>query len=169
MNSEWVVRIGVVAVGLAVYFGLVIAIHLVTDYFFGWVAADRVTKFIGFPIRLVFWICNQLKRVVTWPWRYRNRRLLLELFRVEVATALTQADRKRKEAQREVDRELIYRARGLRRAFDRQEAARKHPLNKTNLEAANDDVKRAKKEFWFAHGVAKRGGYRVRKRYSDYL
>lgn len=164
--SPWVVRVVLTLVSIGVYVGFVLGLDRVLDYFFGYKIANRTTNVIGFPIIVCLWIWETIRKGLTWPWRHRNQRLLKEIFGVPRARNLNY-DGKQK-AQKEIDTKLGHLAYYLKTAFDRQEEARNEHRLIPELEA-NDRVNERKKAFWHAHGVARKGGYEVRERYSDYL
>jgi hypothetical protein len=162
LSNPWVTRIVIVGI----YLGIVFGGYRVLEYFFGYIIADRCINVIGFPIIVFLWVFKKIKEGLTWPWRYRNRRLLKEIFRVQRAEDLDYEEKQA--AQKQVDSKLVLFAGRLQRAFDNQvEARERHKLLPELM--ANDYVKDCKREFWFNHNVAKKGGYMTKKRYSEYL
>ncbi|MCJ7792904.1 MAG: hypothetical protein MUP45_02920 [Candidatus Marinimicrobia bacterium] len=156
----------VVSLLIVVYLGFVFGGREVLDHFFGWKVADPYINIVGFPIIVFLWMLEKIKEGVTWPWRYRNRRLLKEIFGVRRGSELNFKDFRA--AQKKVDSKLGILAGYLKWAFDQQEEARRNHKLIPELEA-NDRVKERKQAFWLAHGIARKGGYQVKKLYSDYL
>jgi hypothetical protein len=166
LSNPWVTRIVIGLVLLGIYLGIVFGGYRVLEYLFGYIIADRCINVIGFPIIVFFWVFKKIKEGLTWPWRYRNRRLLKEIFGVLEAESLDLFDKQ--SAQIVIDTKLAYLAKLLQIAFERQEEARRRHKLIAELEA-NDYAKERKKAFWDAWTVAKRGGYKVRDKFSDYL
>lgn len=118
---------------------------------------------LGLPMLILMVLVYAVAWLVTWPYWYRNHRLLKDTFGI--------TDRSPEAF--DGNQILIYRrlsilAQAMDKAFDQEEAIRltKDPEKMTQASKA---AKTAKDLFWSTWHLAQKNGYRVAKKYSDYL
>lgn len=151
-QNPWAVWIAVMVV-----FAYVVVTFLLTgviDYFFGKEVAQLFFSVFGCLIVTVGWGLDLLFKGLSWPWKYRNRRLLRETFGLSNSDPWV------------VNRKLEDLAQDLDKAFKTQVKVRILPEDTTFVDA---DVRFAKKKFWSAHALAKKNGFPVHGSYKDYL
>lgn len=169
------------------YLIIIVLVGTVVEYFFGKRAMEVFAKVSGFPFivasavmerawrvlsTVVVAVAKGIWSVLTLPWRYRAKRLLVE-----------RADRELKEShidhwmfwsvwestQQAIDRLLSARAESLDREFKYQEQSRHERRSYTLRESDRRVVEHEKRKFWELHALFRRAGYRVRRYYRDYL
>ncbi|MBI4058628.1 hypothetical protein HY404_00090 [Candidatus Microgenomates bacterium] len=157
------------------YLAVLVVLGVVINFIWGEDATEKVVvNFLAWPFLVPFRIIGSIWYLLTWPWRYRARRLFSEVFEFwpwskyddrrdfHVATRLNH--------QALVDVVLEKLAKQMDGVFSEQTEYRiRYPSDSNMHISLQTRVDRIKNNFWLAHSMAKRHGFEVRDKYTDYL
>lgn len=138
------------------YLVVVLGLERIAYFFFGKDVSIVTIKVVGFPIWIIYLVIEQVCHIVYWPWRFRQRRLLREIFEIETPGWETQG---------KVDDILKQKAGVLAQLFEDQEKIRKDGGDTSVIDRY---IRDAKKDFWQAHRVAIKANYSAPERLRDY-
>ena len=155
-----------VVVGLVVYIAIwAFVFAFLQDNVSEWAALVWAFS-IGLPVSVVVLVCYSSFLVGGWPWKWIQRARFHGTFDFWPPNE-GEAD----QVQKVVDRRLGEFAFDMDRAFSAQHDARRKRERGTpvNLDDVDAEVKRAKRIFWRAHGLARKFHIPVHDIYDAYL
>lgn len=159
-----VVMYATVAVAvLVIDFVVTVIAGWVVDYFCGSADASTVTQIVGWPLFKLGEGCYLVWQGLSYPWRFRQRRLLCELVGLDVRKL---NDKHEVENDRKIYDSLHELAVVLHNAYDQQERDRQHNLA-PHVATSTLDVAEKKDAFWEAFGAAEKLGFRQSHRQTS--
>lgn len=155
-----------VLIGLAAYVAVSFGLMYFASYFYGDDAERKIEKTIARPMWFAWEVLMGVKNGVVWvlthPFRARFDNQFYEVFRIYPMA-------RHGPGYTDVDIELRKRAVAFQKAGEKQTEARAIAPSADTIEEADQLVAQTKKAFWDAHRLARKAGYPVLSRYTDYL
>lgn len=152
-----------IAIGVVLYTLTVFGLYRSAVYYFGYYGGLVIAYSVGLPIVAIVFIYVLGKQIFVtifgWPERYRNRRLLKEIFGIEkMGPDFINPNQTR------VDKKLEILAISCKESFDEQEKARR----RGEVYEKTEELIKNKRAFWSAHWLAKKNDFWVYSRIEQY-